>query len=94
MRVRSTPQECGNHGQFKKECRCSLHNDTQTDNAISRKTSSVAQLKSYKSLLENKLINSRDKYICSSCLDLYKPKSTNNIPVVPDCESIETGTQL
>ena len=35
MRLRSTPQERGNHGQFKKKCRCSLHNDTQTDTAIS-----------------------------------------------------------
>ena len=93
MRLRSTPQECGNHGQFKKKCGCSLHNDFQADNVILRKTSSVAQLKSYKSLLENKLINSHDKYVGSSCLDLYKPVSTGNIPVDWDCESIEIDQQ-
>ena len=86
MRLRLTPQERGNHGQFKKKCRCSPHNDTQTDNVILQKTSSVARLKRYKSLIENKLINSRDKYVCSSCLSLYKPVSANNIPVNPDCE--------
>ena len=52
-----------------------------------------SSFKSYKSFAENKLINSRDKYVCSSCLNLYKPVSANNIPVNPDCESIEIDQQ-
>ena len=63
MRLRSTPQERGNHGQSKNKCRCSLHNDTQTDHVILPKLSSLAWHRSCKILLENKLINSRDKYI-------------------------------
>ena len=42
MRLRSTPQERGNHGQSKNKCRCSLHNDTQTDHVILTKSSSLA----------------------------------------------------
>ena len=93
MNLRSTPQERRNYGQFKQKCGCSLHNDTQTDNAILRKTSSAVRLKGYKSLLENTLINSRDKYVCSSCIELHKPVSTSNIPVDPDYESIEIDQQ-
>ena len=82
MCLRPTPYKCG----------CSLHNDTQTDNAILRKTSSVARLKSYKGLLENKLINSRE-YVGSSCPDLYKPASTSDLPVDQNYESTETDQQ-
>ena len=39
MRLRSTPQERGNHGQSKNKYRCSLHNDTQTDHIILPKSS-------------------------------------------------------
>ena len=53
----------------------------------------MAQLKSYKTLLENKLINSRDKYVSSSCLDLHKPASRSNIPVDRDCEPIKIDQQ-
>ena len=63
-----------------------VDNDTQADNAILQKTSSVARLKSYKSLLENKLINSCDKYARPPCPNPYKPVSTGNIPVDRDCE--------
>ena len=70
-----------------------VDNDTQADNAILQKTSSVARLKSYKSLLENKLINSCDKYARSPCPNPYKPVSTGNIPVDRDCEPIETDQQ-
>ena len=42
---------------------------------------SVAWLKSYESILENKLINSCDKQVCSSCLDLHKLASTSDSPV-------------
>ena len=62
-------------------------------NAILQKTSSVARLKRYKSLLENKLINSRDKYARSPCPNPYKPASTGNIPVDRDCEPIEIDQQ-
>ena len=93
MHWRSTPQERVNHGQFKKKCGCSLHNDTQTDNVILRKMSSLTQRKSYKSLLENKLISLLDKYVCSSLLDFYKPASTSDIPIDWDCESIEIDQQ-
>ena len=93
MLLRSTPQEGENHCQFEKKCGSRLHNDTQTDNLILQKTSSMARLKSYKSLLENKLINTSDKYLCFSCLDLSKPVSTGNIPADRDCKSIEIDQQ-
>ena len=53
----------------------------------------MARLKGYRSLLENKLIKSRDKYVCSSCIELHKSVSTSNIPVDPDYESIEIDQQ-
>ena len=93
MLLRLTPQEHGNHCQFEKICGSRLDNDTQTNNLILQKTSSVAGLKSYKSLSENKLIKSRDKYLCFSCLDLSKPVSTSNIPADRDCKSIEIDQQ-
>ena len=45
MLLRLTPQEHGNHCQFEKICGSRLDNDTQTNNLILQKTSSVQDLK-------------------------------------------------
>ena len=49
------------------------------EHIILTKTSSVSHSLSYKNLIERKLINSREKYVCSACLAVGKDCSRSNM---------------
>ena len=49
------------------------------EHIILTKTSSVSHRLSYKNLIERKLINSREEYVCSACLAVGKDCSSSNM---------------